>query len=239
MRLPAASDRVRLEIVHPRLLERAGALLEDKRVRGRYTVVSGGRLRGAPGDIDRADALSIGTGWYFWEGYQRKLAGQPGYSHFNLAANPKKKWGSGSDSGIGSKHCQQNTPEGLYGLALDIRLSDGLVWPKVHQWAGEYGLLFPLADKAKFGKWAEPWHMTGTVAQSVSRWAKPEKKVWAPWSTWGIRFDTVQHTPKPSRYEQVKHAQKILGNLVVDGIVGPATTDRAQRCRNAAKVILG
>ena len=134
--LPTTSKHVRVDLLHPTFKARLSALLNtEPTVQGRAKIVSGVR--------SFADQL------YFWNGYQNKLKGKAGYGHFNLAANPHRKFGGGSFQG--SWHMQQ--PFDNYGHAVDIRLSGGLTWAKFVPIAKEYGVC-----QTVFRPQYEPWH---------------------------------------------------------------------------------
>jgi hypothetical protein len=132
--LPLTSKKVRVDLLHPTFVARLDALLNGE-FNGRAKICSGVR--------SFADQL------YFWNGYQNKLAGKAGYSHFNLAANPHRKYGGGQWQG--SAHMQQ--PFDNYGHACDIRLSGGLTWEKFVPVAKEYGVC-----QTVFRPQYEPWH---------------------------------------------------------------------------------
>ena len=132
--LPLTSKNVRVDLLHPTFVARLDALLNGE-FNGSARIVSGVR--------SFADQL------YFWNGYQNKLKGKAGYSHFNLAANPHRKFGGGQFQG--SWHMQQ--PFDNYGHAVDIRLSRGLTWEKFVPVAKEYGVC-----QTVFRPQYEPWH---------------------------------------------------------------------------------
>ena len=136
MALPTTSKHVRVDLLHPTFKARLDALLNSEPdVVGRAKIVSGVR--------------SFADQKYFWDGYQNKLKGKAGYSHFNLAANPHRKFGGGLFQG--SWHMQQ--PFDNYGHAVDIRLSGGLTWAKFVPIAKEYGVC-----QTVFRPQYEPWH---------------------------------------------------------------------------------
>lgn len=244
MLLPVAHSGVVIEGTHPKLRQRAAALFSDPRVAGKVVIVSGLRPVGAEGDLD---AGRINTSWYFWEGYQLRLAEERNdippaerqYSHFNLAAYPGR-----------SKHNERQTPEGLFGLAYDLRIAGGgLSWTTIHAVAPQYGLGFPLADVSRFGRWAEPWHMTGTKPGSLTDWYRIEgqSRVFGGFRVTSAIASAARqrapHQPELSPVEQIKHAQTVLGTPP-DGIIGPATrkaaehgVNRAGNLRDAAGVI--
>ena len=99
-----------------------------------------------PTFVARLDALLNGE---FNGKAKNKLKGKAGYSHFNLASNPDRKFGGGLFQG--SWHMQQ--PFDNYGHAVDIRLYSGLTWAKFVPVAKQYGVC-----QTVFRPQYEPWH---------------------------------------------------------------------------------
>ena len=133
-KLPLVHNRVRVDLLHPTFVARLDALLNGE-FNGKAKIVSGVR--------------SYADQKYFWDGYQNKLKGKAGYSHFNLASNPDRKFGGGLFQG--SWHMQQ--PFDNYGHAVDIRLYSGLTWEKFVPVAKQYGVC-----QTVFRPQYEPWH---------------------------------------------------------------------------------
>ena len=161
MALPTTSKNVRVDLLHPTFKARLEALLNgEPDIAGRARIVSGVR--------SFADQL------YFWNGYQNKLKGKAGYSHFNLAANPHRKFPDPvKGPWQGSYH--QQAFDG-FGHAVDIRLSGGLTWAKFVPIAKEYGVC-----QTVFRPQYEPWHYqwrnsTGIFQAPAMKGEKSEAK---------------------------------------------------------------
>ena len=157
-KLPLVHNKVRVDLLHPTFAARLDKLLNGE-FNGKYAkIVSGVR--------------SYADQKYFWDGYQNKLKGKAGYGHFNLAANPHRKFGGGLFQG--SWHMQQ--PFDNYGHAVDIRLSGGLTWAKFVPVAKEYGVC-----QTVFRPQYEPWHYqwrnsTGIFQAPAMKGEKSEAK---------------------------------------------------------------
>ena len=121
MTIPTTSSRVRLDLLHPKMLTRLEAFFADQRIAGRVAVVSGVR--------SYADQARL---------YKKYKAGTG-----NLAANPDRRFGPAALDGKGiwrgSWHQQQ--ADG-YGHAVDFRITGkGITTAQVNTVAREYGLV--------------------------------------------------------------------------------------------------
>ena len=146
MAIPVTSSRVDIDGLHPEIRRRTEAFLADPRMSG-YRVVSGVRSR----ELQQ----SLYSGW------RKRLAGVPGYGHYNLAANPDRLLGTGFDGLVvtGSFHMPQSDG---YGHAIDLRKPFGHSVANAWSYARigrEYGLFQVVSS--------EWWHLQ---ARNLSHW---------------------------------------------------------------------
>ena len=128
MTIPTTSTSVNVDGLHPTLYLRIDAMLADPRMKG-YQVVSGVRSY----ELQK----SLYSGW------RKRLAGVPGFKHYNNAANPDAA-GAATFDGLrfrGSYHMVQDDE---YGHAVDLRApvthSTSKRWELIGKVGREYGL---------------------------------------------------------------------------------------------------
>lgn len=138
-KLPLVNSKVRVDLLHPTFIARLDRLLN-------------GEFGGTSAKLVSA-CRSYADQRYFWDGYQNKLKGKAGYSGFNLAANPDRKFPDPvKGPWQGSYHMQQVGMDSLC-HAADIRLYRGLKWDEFIPVAKEYGVC-----QTVFRPQYEPWH---------------------------------------------------------------------------------
>jgi hypothetical protein len=180
MTIPVTSSRVNLDGLDPVLEFRLELMFRDPRMKG-YRVISGVRTY----EMQK----SLYSGW------RSKLAGLPGFAHYNLAANPDRKFGilpSGS-YWQGSYHMVQPTTG--YGHAVDITrpvgVSVGEAWSTIASVGNPLGISQTVKD--------EYWHVQAGNLNGHFKGPLPTKDL-------GMKL----HIPLNSG--TVEHAAAMAGN---------------------------
>ena len=178
MTIPTTSKRVRLDLLHPKMLTRLEHFFADGRIAGKVAVVSGVR--------SYADQKRL---------YKKYRAGTG-----NLAANPDRRFGpKGLDGrGIwqGSWHMQQQQADG-YGHAVDFRITGKITTQEVNRIATSFGLRPTVASEW----WHHQWRSASAdefPAPALDN--APSETVEAPAMDWaGIIAAVEQQKRKVSR----------------------------------------
>ena len=229
MTIPTTSKRVRLDLLHPKMLTRLEHFFADGRIAGKVAVVSGVRSYATQQRLRRK--YEAGTG--------------------NLAADPDRRFGpKGLDGkGIwqGSWHMQQ--PADGYGHAVDFRIvGKGITTQEVNRIATSMGLRPTVAS--------EWWHHQWRSA-SADEFPAPaldnarSETVEAPPMDWAGIIAAVENqkrqvarTPlrKGSRGDAVRTLQLMLGHAgfdpgTPDGIYGRKTVRAVKAFQKSRRLV--
>ena len=228
MTIPTTSKRVRLDLLHPKMLTRLEHFFADGRIAGKVAVVSGVR--------SYADQKRL---------YKKYRAGTG-----NLAANPDRRFGpkalDGKGIWRGSWHQQQ--ADG-YGHAVDFRIvGKGITTQEVNRIATSMGLRPTVAS--------EWWHHQWRSA-SADEFPAPaldnarSETVEAPPMDWAGIIAAVENqkrqvarTPlrKGSRGDAVRTLQLMLGHAgfdpgTPDGIYGRKTVRAVKAFQKSRRLV--
>ena len=228
MTIPTTSKRVRLDLLHPKMLTRLEHFFADGRIAGKVAVVSGVR--------SYADQKRL---------YKKYKAGTG-----NLAANPDRRFGpkalDGKGIWRGSWHMQQGDG---YGHAVDFRIvGKGITTQEVNRIATSFGLRPTVAS--------EWWHHQWRSA-SADEFPAPaldnarSETVEAPPMDWAGIIAAVENqkrqvarTPlrKGSRGNAVRTLQLMLGHAgfdpgTPDGIYGRKTVRAVKAFQKSRRLV--
>ena len=228
MTIPTTSKRVRLDLLHPKMLTRLEHFFADGRIAGKVAVVSGVR--------SYADQKRL---------YKKYKAGTG-----NLAANPDRRFGpKGLDGrGIwqGSWHMQQQQADG-YGHAVDFRIvGKGITTQEVNRIATSMGLRPTVASEW----WHHQWRSASAdefPAPALDH--APSEAVEAPEMDWAGIIAAVEKQKrqvarvplrKGARGDAVRTLQLMLGHHgfdpgTPDGIYGRRTVRAVRAFQKSRK----
>lgn len=225
MTIPTTSKRVRLDLLHPKMLTRLEHFFADGRIAGKVAVVSGVR--------SYADQARL---------YKKYRAGRG-----NLAANPDRRFGprglDGQGIWRGSWHQQQ--ADG-FGHAVDFRIiGRGITTDDVNRIAVSFGLV----PTVKGEWWHHQWRSAASeefpapaIANAASEHTEPPVVDWAGIAAavdkqkGQVRRKSLR---RGSRGDAVHTLQLMLGHHgfdpgIPDGVFGRKTT-RAVKAFQKAK----
>ena len=229
MTIPTTSKRVRLDLLHPKMLTRLEHFFADGRIAGKVAVVSGVR--------SYATQQSL---------FRRYKAGTLG----NIAADPDRRFGpKGLDGkGIwrGSWHQQQ--ADG-YGHAVDLRITGkGITTAQVNKVAREYGLV----PTVKSEWWHHQWRSSSSEEfPAPALEGQPAELVDHPPVDWaGIaaaiekQKRQVARVPlkRGARGDAVRTLQLMLGHQghdagTPDGVFGRKTTRAVKAFQKSRRLV--
>lgn len=227
MTIPTTSKRVRLDLLHPKMLTRLEHFFADGRIAGKVAVVSGVR--------------SYATQQSLYKRYKAETLG-------NIAANPDRRFGpKGLDGkGIwrGSWHMQQ--ADG-YGHAVDMRIiGKGITTQEVNRIATSFGLRPTVASEW----WHHQWRSASAdefPAPALDN--APSEAVEAPAMDWAGIIAAVEKQKRQvrrvplkrgSRGDAVRTLQLMLGHAgfdpgTPDGIYGRKTVRAVKAFQKSRK----
>ena len=227
MTIPTTSKRVRLDLLHPKMLTRLEHFFADGRISGKVAVVSGVR--------SYADQARL---------YKKYRAGTG-----NLAANPDRRFGPAALDGKGiwrgSWHQQQ--ADG-YGHAVDFRIvGKGITTQEVNRIATTFGLRPTVASEW----WHHQWRSASAdefpapaLTHAPSEIAEPAAIDWAAIiAAVELQKRQVSQVPlrRGARGDAVKTLQLRLGDHgfdpgIPDGIFGRKTTSAVRAFQKSRRL---
>ena len=228
MTIPTTSKRVRLDLLHPRMLTRLEHFFADGRIAGKVAVVSGVRSYATQQRLRRK--YEAGTG--------------------NLAADPDRRFGpKGLDGkGIwrGSWHMQQNDG---YGHAVDFRIvGKGITTQEVNRIATSMGLRPTVASEWWHHQWRSASADEFPAPALENSKTEAVETLAVDWAGIAAAVENqkrqVARTPlkKGSRGNAVQTLQLMLGHAgfdagTPDGVFGRKTTRAVRAFQKSRRLV--